>query len=125
MCAVGSTKGIGRRGLQFGLDGVQIAGGQDAVRIQYNKVFAVAAFGTVVAGLAGAGVGLGVVVQVQPVGVLQRYVAARHRRTVFHHNDFEVAEGLLQQALQQFVHFVGTVVYGNDEGIAHGVFLYS
>ena len=115
VCPVGASEGVGGCRLEFLFDGSQIVRGQDAVGVQYDEVFPPAAFGAVVARLSGAGVGLGVVVQVQPVAVSFGYVAAGDRRPVFHHQHFKIAERLGREALQQFVHLVGAVVHGDDE----------
>ena len=65
MGAVGASESIGGSGLQFFFNGIEVARRQDAVGIQYDEIFPPASLGTVIAGLAGAGVGLIEIVDVQ------------------------------------------------------------
>ena len=48
VCAVGTSESIGRRSEKFRLDGIEISLGENHIRIQYNKVFTLAAFRSVV-----------------------------------------------------------------------------
>ena len=79
MCPVRPSKGIGRGGLQFFLYCIEISFGQDTVRIQYDEIFAVATFGTVITGLSGTGVRFVVVMYIQLSLVLVHYLFARDR----------------------------------------------
>jgi hypothetical protein len=63
--AVGASEGIGGFVLQLFFHSKEITFGQDAVRIQYYQVFALASFRPVVTGLPGAGVGLVIIMHVQ------------------------------------------------------------
>ena len=84
MGTVGAAEGVGGLACQFVVDGLQVAGRKDAVRIEDNQVFSPAAFGTVIARLSGTGVGLGVIVQVQKTGIFAGHLLAGNGRTVFH-----------------------------------------
>ena len=120
---VWSAEGVARLALQFMVDGLQVARRHDAVRVQDEEVFAPGTFGGIVARLSGTRVGLCVVVQVQAVCIAVGYFPAGQGRAVVHHDDLEVAPGLRREALQQFVHFVRTVVDGDEEGVFHWFFI--
>ena len=125
VCPVRPAEGVARFALQLAVDGLQVARRHDAVRVQDEEVVALRPFGGMVARLSGAGVGFGEVAQVQAAGISVRHIFAGQGRTIVHHNDLEVAPGLRREALQQFVHFVGAVVDGDEEGVFHwrqGVF---
>lgn len=93
--------------------------GKDAVGVQYYQVFSPAAFCAIIACLPRAGIGLGVVADVQNVLITVCDIFAGNGRAVFYDDDFEILETLPGQALQKLVHLVGAVVYGNDNGISH------
>ena len=63
--SVNDSEGIGGFVLQLFFHSKEITFGQDAVRVQYYQVFALASFRPVVTGLPGAGVGLVIVMHVQ------------------------------------------------------------
>ena len=119
---VGSSEGVGGAGLEFLLHGLQIARRQDAVGVQDDEVFPLAAFGAVVAGLSGAGVGLIIIMYIQAAGVFFHDFPAGDGGTVFHYHHFKVAESLAGEALQELVCFVGAVIDGDDDGVSfHGL----
>ena len=60
---------------------------------------------------------------IQLAGILVADLLAGDVRAVLHYHYFEVGLLLSGQALQQFVNFVGTVVYGYYNGIFHARFL--
>ena len=108
MRAVGSAESVGRLALQFVRH-----------RRQYSQVVALAAFRPVVAGLSGAGVGLGEVLYAELLRIFLADILARHRRTVLHYHHFEVGFALTGEAVEQFVHLVRTVVNGNYYAVFH------
>ena len=121
VCPVRPAEGVARFAAQLPVHGFQVAGRHDDVRVEDEKVFAHGPFGGEVARLSGAGIGFREVVQVQAAGMAVRHLPAGQGRAVIHDDDFEVAQRLLREALQQFVHFVGAVVDGDEEGVFHKV----
>lgn len=113
--AVGTAEGVGRLAFQFVVNGLQIALWQYDVRVEHDEPFAFRPFGAVVAALSGSGIGLCVIADVQPPVISVCHVAAVDRRAILNDDDLEVAQRLACEAVEQFVHLVGTVEYGDDE----------
>ena len=75
----------------------------------------------VVAALSGSGVSLLEVLDVELGFILVAHSAARHHRTVLHDNHLEVLHRLARKAIEQLVHFVRTVVYGDNNAEHHSL----
>lgn len=86
---------------------------QDAIAIEEDEEFALAVFSTEIASLSGPAILLCVITQRELACIAMHYVFARLARTVLHDDDLHILERLLREALQQFVHLVWAVVYGN------------
>ena len=86
---------------------------QDTVAVEEDEVFALAMLSTEVARLAWATVLLGVVTKWQFAGIAMYNAVTRQARTILHNDDLHVAKRLLRYALEQFIHLIGTVIYGN------------
>ena len=95
-------------------DGGQIVFWQDNVRVENDKPLAVGTLCPVVATLAWAAVGLGIVIKMKDVRVLVADILTGHSGAVLYNNHLKILHRLLAEALQQLVHLIGTVVDGND-----------
>ena len=115
MGAVRSSESVTRLTPQFAVDRLHIAGRHDDVGVEDEQIIALRPPGGIVAGLSGTGIGFLEIVHVQPVGILADHLGAGGGGSVVDHDDLETGRGLCGEALQQFVHFVGTVVDGNKE----------
>ena len=119
MGAVGASKGVGVAGFQLIVHGGEVTLGKHHVGVEDDEIFALGSLRSVIAALAGTGVLLGVVVQVEACGMALAHLLAGAHRTILHHNHLEVAQRLCDEALQQLVHLFGAVVHGDDDGVFH------
>ena len=94
---------------------LQIPLGQHHVAVEHDEPLALCALGTVVAALARAAVGLHEILQVELVFVFPTDLLAGYLRAIFDDDDFKILYFLPAEALQQFVHFVGTVIDGHND----------
>jgi hypothetical protein len=62
------------------------------------------------------------VMEVETVGIAVADLFAGCLRAILHHNHLKVTHGLCREALEQFIHLVGAVEHGDDDGESHGVF---
>ena len=125
MRAVGSAERIGRKSAQLVVNALQVALGQHHIAVENYEILAPCALRSVVAALSRSGVLLHVIVQVELSGISCAHFLAVARRAVLHHDHLKVGERLVCHALQKFVHFVRTVVNGNDEAVFHNLQLFS
>ena len=100
---------------------LKVSFGQHHVGVEHDEPVAVGALCAVVAALSRSAVVLIIIMYVECAGIFFAHLLAGFLRPVFHDNHLEVAQRLACQALQQFVHLVGTVEYGYDNGILHGL----
>ena len=121
MGAVRTAESVGRLTFQFGADGSDVALGQHHVRVEDEHILALGSLHAVVAALSGSGVRLCEVLDVELGFVLLAYVTARHLRSVLHDNHLEVLHRLARKAIEQLVHFVRTVVYGDNNAEHHSL----
>ena len=119
MRTVGTTECIGRSRFQFRLYFIEIAFRKDAIRIQYDQKIPLTPLSSIIAALPRPGIRFLIIFQVKHRLVLFRNSQTRNRRTVLDYNHFKIFKMLLYEALQQFVHLVGTVIHRYDDGISH------
>ena len=119
MRPVRSAKSVGGGFPQLFFHRRKIAFGKDAVGVEYNQVFPPATFGAVITRLPRPGIGFGVIMDIQHVLITVCDVLARNGRAVLYNDDFKILKALPGKALQEFVHFIGAVVYGDDNGVSH------
>ena len=119
MCAVWSSESIGSLSVEFLADSGEIVFRKYDVRIENDYIFSLRTFHAIVAALSRTAVAFCVVVDVKTLLILLAHFAARHGRTVLNYNHLKVMCGLFGEAVKKFVHFVGTVVYRNDEAVFH------
>ena len=119
MGAVGPAKGIAGARLQFVFHGLDIVRRQHGIGVEDQHILSLSPFYTIIAALPRAGVRFQVIMHVEAVGIFLHNAFAGHRRAIFNHHYLEVAVGLRAKALEEFVHFVGTIVNGNDNGVTH------
>ena len=98
---------------------LQIAWRQDDIGIEDDEPFTRCALGAVVTALAGSAVALHEILQVELLFVFSTHVIAWDTRAILHDDDFKILYFLLAEALQQFVHLVGTVINGYNDGVFH------
>ena len=98
---------------------IQVSFRQHDIAVKHDEIFALGTLRTVVAALSGTGVGLAEILDIQLAVVLVAHLFARYAAAVLHDDDLKVAEGLMREALKQFVHFVGTIVNGYDNRVFH------
>ena len=119
MGAIRPPEGIAGRGVEFGIDGGQIAFGEENVAVQDEQIVALGAFRTVVARLSRSAVGFGIVVDAKAVGIAGHDGIAGDTAAVFDDDHFEVGETLARQRIEQLIALVGTVIYGDYDGKSH------
>jgi hypothetical protein len=98
---------------------LQIARRQDDIGIEDDEPFTRCSLSAVVAALAGSAVALHEILQVELLFVFSTHVIAWDTRAILHDDDFKILYFLLAEALQQFVHLVGTVINGYNDGVFH------
>ena len=119
MCCIRPPEGVARVHLQLCFYGGKVARGQNTVAVEDKHILALGVFDSIVAGRARSTILLGQILHIEAVGVFVHHLFAGNGRTIFHHHHLEVLYGLVGEALQQFVHFVGTVIYGDDNRVFH------
>ena len=117
--AVGTAESIAGGSGQFLLYFLEIRGRDDDVAIKDEYVVALGARHTIVARLSRAAILFAEIAHVELIGISLHDLAARHGRTVLDDDDLKVAHRLLTQTFEELVHFVGTIIDGNDEGVFH------
>ena len=108
------------RGKRF-LYSFQIPLRQDHVRVEHNQPFAVGTFGPIVATLPRATILLHEILHVQSVMILFDDCLAVSLRAVFNNKHLEILGLLVAEALQEFVHFVRTIIDRNNDRVFHSV----
>ena len=116
MLAVGTAEGIGGK---FLLDGLEISLGDHHVGVQEYQVLALRPGSAVVSRRAGTGVFLVEIFQSQTARIFLHDVLATLRAAVLDYYDFKIRKQLFCKALQQLVHFGGTVIHWDYEAVFH------
>jgi hypothetical protein len=98
---------------------LQIAWRQDDIGIEDDEPFARCSLGAVVTALARSAVALHEILQVELFFVFSTHVIAWDTRAILYDDDFKILYFLQAEALQQFVHLVGTVINGYNDGVFH------
>ena len=117
MGTVGTAESVGRLTLQLVIYSLEIALGQNYIRVEHYQVFTCSTLGTVVAALPGTGIVFHEVSDVYLVGILVAHILTRPLGTILHDDYLEVLQRLTDKARQKLVNLVGTVEYGDDNRI--------
>ena len=105
--------------LEFSLNLLQISFRENTIRIQYQHIFSISSLHPIVTGLSGTGIHFIIIMYSQTVGIFVHHILTRYSRTILHYNHFKVTKCLSCQTIKQFIHFIGTIVYGYDKRISH------
>jgi len=113
--SVGTAPGITFLTFQFVIHRLQEIRRQHTIAVQEDEELALAVLSAIVARRPRSTVLLGVIAKRQLPCEFVYNTFARPTGTVLHDDDLHVMQRLLCQALEQFIHLVGTIIYGNDD----------
>ena len=121
MGAVGSSESICTCLRQCLAHSRHIALGQHDIGVKDAKILALGTFGTIVTARARTRVGLVEIADVERSCISVAHLLAGNGGTILHYHHLKIALCLQREALEQFVHLVGSVENGNDDGVFHSV----
>ena len=95
----------------------QKVGRQDTIAIEEDEILALAMLCSEVSRLSRSAILFCIITKLKLAGIAMDDILARLARTILNDDDLHVLERLFCKALEQFIDFVRTIIYGNYDGV--------